>query len=416
MVHDDDFYNENVLIDFSSQDGSVYQPSITQSKTLLPISRFLAPYIHDNIFEKSSKLPTKSAIKRRLKDEPIKVVIVASSLSSKQIELITKLWDDIPCEIQHLNIDNYFPKESLKEEVKLGCDTAATLRGGSLIYGNPALVIDMGKSIISYSATDEKGNVFGSGFGLGLESKLSAWKSFCDGEFQTNTNISTNSEAFLRQAIPFIESSRSVNKFNTNLNETIMSEIINEVKSKILTVIEEWLEKADAAEREQNLSRTVVITGEHSHFLTCLLNTTTDDKYMIKEHRYAYANGVADAMYRTYKIQDSEKKEEEISKPVEITEDSLSSWMHSQMEKDPRLREILGKRVAKEFVINKKQHKCQIFLGTVVGFQPSYITTKGLVSNYRADINYLVDYDDGDCEHVSEKELRSKFKSALILF
>ena len=312
-------------------------------------------------------------------------------------------------------------------------DCLAALRGSSYLHGYPSLVFDFGRKMTSYVAADRNGCIIGQGVMLGLDSKLRAWEMCNDGSLSKHEALSS-SDNFLARAVRMIESKNMASMFTGDSADIVVAEIMGEVKAKVLNVIEEWVNSFDDDDDdddddlqtcqpgqnrsarirrftncESNRSRTIVITGEDSPFLIKLLSddplvceSIDNDLFKLKHENYVTAHGVSSALLR-------KARSKEVSTVAETDSPSaiLSDYMQKILEKDKKLKDLVGRRVAKKFYAEHSS-KCHIYRGTVAAFQPSTVGLDGgMGSGDKETMYFFIKYDDGDREHVKSEELNA---------
>ena len=473
------------------------------SSAPLSLSRFLEPIAHKFVFGDDNTNLITIAKKRHNQKRPIKVYMVAPNSAIQQIELVKKLWNNVSSKVQVLEINHYFPQKSIREGIRLRRDIAAVLSGASKLYGYPTLVIDMGRHMMTYAASNSKGVIYGQGSGLGVEAKLRAWKSYSCHPLDTSTLPNTN-EFFEKASKLICSKNICKSQYLDDPIESVICDIVNEIKAKALHVIHEWLEWMDnqieeISDLSLNSSRSVVLTGEDAKFLMSLIQSESQSNFDLKCQEYIFTNGVTSALlnsksgeidkintptinpnpivedvneviehprhieetlehksvkgikkqktkptlkkrskgfksffeYRTksktkniaqpriVEVEDNmESIEREVNKSdkvdlhednvvsreFEVSSDWISSWMQTKLSKDQSLQNLLGTRVAKSFY-SGKGYKSKIYYGTVSGFQPSFVGIDGHVSDKTPPLHFLIQYDDGDSEHVTRNEL-----------
>eukprot|EP00816_Leptocylindrus_hargravesii_P002836 CAMPEP_0196816254 /NCGR_PEP_ID=MMETSP1362-20130617/54326_1 /TAXON_ID=163516 /ORGANISM="Leptocylindrus danicus, Strain CCMP1856" /LENGTH=535 /DNA_ID=CAMNT_0042193509 /DNA_START=151 /DNA_END=1758 /DNA_ORIENTATION=- len=403
-----------------------------------PLSRFLTRFVNNNILGISSRHGSGKSKKSDVNGKNcLKVYIVAPTGENGQVTLIRKLWKNISSQIIILGKDDFLDKEEINDlasatfkDLKVDCLVA--LRGSSYLHGYPSLVFDFGGQMTSYMAADRNGCIIGKGLLLGLDLKLKAWKVH---ESLAKHESLSSSNTFLAKAVEMIESKNTTTMFTGDPVEIVITEIMSEIKAKVLDVIEEWVNSfsddddaktqpaSDSSARsrcfakcESNRSRTIVITGENAPFLIQLLTddplvceSMDNDLFKLKHEKYVIAYGVSSALLRKARSKEASTVTETDNPTAEVssTQAILSDWMQKRLEKDKKLKDLVGRRVAKRFYA-EKSNKCHIYRGTVAAFQPSTVGLDGGMGSGDKEIMYFfIKYDDGDREHVKSQELNS---------
>lgn len=413
--------------------GAPPSPSLKE-KCLEVLSCHLAKHVHEYLFGVDSAGG---------EDRRVPVYIVSGDAA--QNGLLETMWMGVECTVHVLEARDFFSTEeglvSSMEVTRL-----AALRGASFLHGVPTLVFDAG-AMLSYAATDRTGRLLGGGTGPGCDAKLGA----CNRQRRR----AVTPEDVLEYTVRFAAHKRVLHTFATNVDDELMCDLLGDIHSKGRRVISQWMRVTERGEEEgaegeggkRNADRKVIVTGgDGVQVLVELLASDliidaefdgiADPNYRIVHQKYLHHYGVTGVLHRdeVRRLSQPAEGEEAATErpPVPAAATTSPATLPSEGRQEPpppplapvpppartdvaappsetsedRTDDlILGQRVARWFPLDVGGR--EIFLGTVVGIQRP---TEDHNVESICETWYLVNYDDGDREHVNFAQIEEMLR------
>ena len=323
----------------------------------------------------------------------LKIYVV--STNTRQLELFSWLWQDIPCRIYLMRGDDFFTVEEGRYP-GMGIDRLATLRAAGDFSGFPALVFD-GGTAETYTAADANGKIMGGGIGPGVLVKLRGLRDYAD----ALPNIKF--EDILEEIAALEERGTPLPIFARDPKQAIVSNLLNEIAQTGTSVVKQFLkevgpavpsgtedkenEKDGVGATSENTKRTVLVCGGDAEIVSKLIEPnhsnlvpvqpgqeeSTFPPYEVKIMKHMVHYGITAVLKKKVTIMDQDPNRE-----MDIV--------------------LIGQRVAKTFPQADSDGEFT-YRGAVSAVSRDEVSREAL---------YFVRYDDGDGEDLNAEDLYGK--------
>jgi pantothenate kinase type III len=360
------------------------------------LERYLPNGGHELIFGSQSAPADKAQAAKTASTRRIPLVSVYIVSTNPDNEAgVEFLFRDIPCRMFRLKASDFFSEEQGAYE-GMGIDRLANVKAASKFYNYPLMVMD-GGTAMTYTAADAKGNIVGGGIYPGFAAMYRSMHDYTGAlplVSQEDINNTVNEAAANKKPLPVFATDTKTAMITTGLKA--MSEVcwaaVDSFKEQVLKYKEENpVAAANASEadngKDDNKDRlfTICLTGgdgdviaklldhDHGHIVASVKGPEAREGIEVQKHKHLTHYGIG-----------------------QVLDEKTSAGQALQSEIDRVREEIVGQRVAKEFVIRKET---KTFRGSVAAVAAG----KSIDEDW-----FYIRYDDGDTEHLTVASLYGK--------
>ena len=333
----------------------------------------------------------KTASTRRI---PLVSVYVVSTNPDNEAG-VEFLFRDVPCRIFRLRASDFYTAEQGAYDT-MGIDRLANLKAASKFYSYPLMVID-GGTAMTYTGADAKGQIVGGGIYPGLAATFRCMHDYTGAlplVSQEEMNKLIEEAVANKKPLPIFASDTRSAMITTALKA--MAEVcwsaVDTFKEQVLKD-----EQTDAAGNAMDVDNgdkdrlfTICLTGGDGDIIARLLET--DHGSILVSNKGADARAGIDIQKHKHLTHYG---------IGQVLDEKTSAGQSLQSEEDKIREEIVGQRVAKEFVIRKET---KTFRGSVAAVAAG----KTMDEDW-----FYIRYDDGDTEHLSIIDLYGMFWSPI---